>query len=284
MKNFALDLWDDLRDKRLWPIAAALLVAVVAIPLFVMKPAEEATPGAPPPSARPSTPATPAVQVEDQTVDDSRLEVFGKKDPFRPPAKVLKPAKSTATASGSAAKAGPSPTAPVKSGSSAGSAPAPKSGSGGTTTPSVPKTLARPKTYTYVIDLDFGREGHVRRRRGVKRLTILPSSTHPVAVFLGVTATSKRAVFLLNPSFDQRGQGTCRPSKTTCTFLYLGTDPEKNGHYVKDDDGTTYVMRLKDIRRVPLSKVAKASRKSKPSSAGAAISGFALPVFLDERR
>ena len=30
MKHVALDLWEDLREKRLWPVAAALLLAVIA--------------------------------------------------------------------------------------------------------------------------------------------------------------------------------------------------------------------------------------------------------------
>ena len=32
MKMFFLDLWHDLREKRLWPVAALLLLALVAVP------------------------------------------------------------------------------------------------------------------------------------------------------------------------------------------------------------------------------------------------------------
>ena len=44
MTNFLLDIWSDLREKRLWPVAVALLVALVAVPVVLSKPAEEAEP------------------------------------------------------------------------------------------------------------------------------------------------------------------------------------------------------------------------------------------------
>ena len=36
------DLWHDLREKRLWPVAALLLLALVAVPVLLAKPAEDA--------------------------------------------------------------------------------------------------------------------------------------------------------------------------------------------------------------------------------------------------
>jgi hypothetical protein len=50
MSDFLHDLWHDLRAKRLWPIAAALLVGLVAVPLVVLKPS------AAPPIRRPRPP------------------------------------------------------------------------------------------------------------------------------------------------------------------------------------------------------------------------------------
>ena len=46
MKAFALDLWHDLREKRLWPVAVLLLAALVAVPVLLAKPADD--PGPPP--------------------------------------------------------------------------------------------------------------------------------------------------------------------------------------------------------------------------------------------
>ncbi len=41
MKIFLLDLWHDLRQKRLAPVAVVLLLALVAVPVLLAKPAEE---------------------------------------------------------------------------------------------------------------------------------------------------------------------------------------------------------------------------------------------------
>ena len=39
MKIFLLDLWHDLKEKRLWPVAVVLLAALVAVPVLLAKPA-----------------------------------------------------------------------------------------------------------------------------------------------------------------------------------------------------------------------------------------------------
>ena len=56
MTTFLSDLWADLREKRLWPVALLLLVALVAVPVVLAKPGAEP---APPPPAPPSQQSTP---------------------------------------------------------------------------------------------------------------------------------------------------------------------------------------------------------------------------------
>ena len=288
MRHLALDIWDDLREKRLWPVAAVLLVAMIAIPLFVMKPAAEtASVGAPP--AAPQAQGTPAVAVVDESSrEGSKLGVFGRKDPFRPPAAALESSVSSGTA-GSASAAGARAASPVSPGPSAGSG-APSGSSGGSgptggrsllTPPPVPKP--RRTAYTYVIDIDFGRDGHLGRRRGVPRLTVLPNERSPLTVFLGVSASGKSAVFLLNTALKQGGEGTCRPSRATCTFLHLSTDPAKNEHRIVDGKGVSYLLRLKMIRRVTVREATRASRASR-ARAGASARVLNLPVFADDQR
>jgi hypothetical protein len=41
MKNFLADLWNDLRAKRLWPLAVVLLAGLVAVPVVLSQSAQE---------------------------------------------------------------------------------------------------------------------------------------------------------------------------------------------------------------------------------------------------
>ena len=82
MTTFLLDIWHDLREKRLWPVAIGLLVATIVVPVVLTKP----TSGAPPADApaTDTTAALPVVSLDEGTVDGSRLDVFDIKDPFAP--------------------------------------------------------------------------------------------------------------------------------------------------------------------------------------------------------
>ena len=57
MTTFFIDLWHDLREKRLWPVAVGLLAAIVAVPAILFKPASDA---APPVNVTPNTGAATA--------------------------------------------------------------------------------------------------------------------------------------------------------------------------------------------------------------------------------
>src|SRR5918995_1798496 len=93
MKIFLLDLWHDLRAKRLWPVAVVLGVALVAVPVVLSKPSE--TPSAPPATARKAPDpkdlkALASVKLEQTDERGSSLDMFDPSDPFRPPKKVTK--------------------------------------------------------------------------------------------------------------------------------------------------------------------------------------------------
>src|SRR5918992_3795723 len=97
MKNFLLDLWNDLRAKRLWPVAVVLLAALVAVPVVLSKGAEE--PAVAPPAAQPKAgagksdgPARLAeVKLEElgQGTGSSLSSFDDPSNPFAPPRKVL---------------------------------------------------------------------------------------------------------------------------------------------------------------------------------------------------
>ena len=58
MNDFLNDLWNDLREKRLWPVAALLLVGLIAVPVVLSKPTEEPAAVA---VVAPEAPRTPSV-------------------------------------------------------------------------------------------------------------------------------------------------------------------------------------------------------------------------------
>src|SRR5256885_2947846 len=195
MTTFFIDLWHDLREKRLWPAAVALLAGIVAVPAVLFKPASDA----PPPSATTPkgghTPTLPVVHVDSGPSMGSHLEAFSasEKNPFKPMkdlAKTTTPAaNSTATSGGTPSSTSTSKTTGTSGGG--GGTPASTSpGSGGGTTPKGGTTSTATKTTKrlhYVADFSFGEAGQQpKHHKGVATYTLLPDETTPVVVFLGI--------------------------------------------------------------------------------------------------
>src|SRR5687767_1012274 len=97
MKNLLLDLWHELREKRLWPVAVVLLAGIVAVPFVLAKKAEEPTVAPPAPAAEAEAPkgdgpaALAQVKLEDlgQGAGSSLSSFKDPNNPFAPPRKVL---------------------------------------------------------------------------------------------------------------------------------------------------------------------------------------------------
>jgi hypothetical protein len=255
MKVFLLDLWLDLREKRLAPVALVLLVGVIAVPIVLAKKSE------PPPAAPTATtaslaPALPVIAGQASTGPvDSKLQTFSSRDPFEPTAT---PAAAGTTTGTSTTPTATTPTTTPGTGTTgSGSTPGgatngsgPTTGTGtGTTTPETKTTL-----FTYTTDLKFGAGGAVTTYKDVKRLELIPDEKTPKIVFLGVTTTGKTAVFLIDSNIGvDTGEGTCRPSADECTFLYLRPEKAHDQATLTDSDGTVFHLRLIDINRVTVS-------------------------------
>src|ERR1044071_4828421 len=103
MKIFILDLWQDLRAKRLAPVAGVLALALVAVPIVMSKPAKSPAPA--PVQAVRTAPdpkdlkALGSVKLDNHDVErGSSLNAFDPSDPFRPPKKVTKKKKAESSA------------------------------------------------------------------------------------------------------------------------------------------------------------------------------------------
>src|SRR5215210_6611943 len=104
MTTSFIDLWHDLREKRLWPVAVGLLAAIVAVPAILFKPASDAAPDTAVAPRTPSGQTLPVVAVESGPTKGSKLEAFSAKNPFKP----MKDLAKTTTSDDSASDAGDS--------------------------------------------------------------------------------------------------------------------------------------------------------------------------------
>jgi hypothetical protein len=303
MKNFLLDVWHDLRAKRLWPVAVVLLAGIVAVPFVLAKKAEESTVAAPAPAAEAKAPKAegPAelaqVKLEElgQGTGSSLSSFKDPSNPFAPPRKVLEKISAEADGSGAPAEGGSGGDVTVEGGSLGGGASADVApadtgsvGSGGVSTsggdtggdsgdtgdtPAPPVDGGEKTTtvnYTYVADVTFRANNDRRKIKAMEKLDILPDRANPLLIFLGVTQDAGNAVFLVDSTLAAAGEGSCKPSSSQCAFLYLGPGSE---HEFTNDEGDSYTLRVDEIRRVKLDdgkKKADASKKDK-TVAGASL-------------
>lgn len=278
MSLFLKDIVHDLREKKLWPVAALLLLAIVAVPVVLLRSSEGAA-DAPPAGAAGGGQTEPAAIALSADEGDraSALERFSAKDPFKPhgPAAPRRtpttPGTSTSSASsGGGATAGTLPNG--GSGGSGGSASHPSTPARPTTprADSTPRTETKTVAYTHTVDVRFGRRGAIRLRRGIARMDPIPNADRPLLVYLGTSASGHSAVFLVDQSLEQRGDGKCEPDRRNCALLYLRPEDGHDLHFFTDTEGRGYALRLVSIDLVPVSEV---TEKAKERSASARRSG-----------
>lgn len=245
--NTFKDIWADLVDKRLWPVALILVSALVAVPLVLSTSAPDAG-VAPAPQASASAAARVPVPGSGSPVSDVSGTTYvgpvsgANKDPFLPhgasggsavgasasesglttmPGLVASGGAGSAgsTISGSTGSTGSGSTGSTGSGSTgSGSTGTGSTGSGSAGSPTIPGVPSvRPNV---VAALQFGLLGGARTYRRVAELTPLPSPTSPAVVYLGQTRRGESA-FLVSAEVTPRGQGRCTPSRGVCSTLYL---------------------------------------------------------------
>jgi hypothetical protein len=206
--TFIRNLIQDLVDKRLWPVAVVLVVAVVAVPVVLKKPEPQASPvvAARQPSAGPVLPGSP-VSLEADGFHDA-LSGAPLKDPFR------QQHVPTLTKSVTAAVQASQPTSSSgSSGSSGGTGTGGTGGGGGS-----PKPPANGSTK---IKLRFGTAGTALKTYELAPLTALPSASNPILIYLGLLKDGKTAAFLVSSDGQPQGDGTCKPSASVCQTLLM---------------------------------------------------------------
>jgi len=289
MKVFLLDLWHDLKEKRLWPVAVVLLVALVAVPVLLAKPATKSS--APAPVATAAGPKPDVLKQlakvklgEDEVGDGSTLGAFNPSNPFNPPKGAIKKEAGPGTATAGPSPAGGSPTTGdngstvTPGGGTTGDVPSGGDTGGGDTGGGGPTTTTA--VYKYVVDVTFKANGNTRHIKGMEKLDMLPNQSSPLLIFLGVTPQGSNAVFLVDSTLKAAGEGKCKPSEAECAFAYIGAGSQ---YIFTKDNGDSYTVRIDEIRKVKVGQGATGA-KAGGSKAHASLGPnrrFVPPVVAD---
>ena len=193
----------DLVDKKLWPVAVALLAALVAVPLLIGgSSAEEAPAPVAVAATAPDGPGSKSlITVVDQAVTGKDTRPGRVADPFYdPPEPPAQPTASggAATDTGAASTGGGTPSGDSPS----STAPA---------TPAAPAPTARPaEEPAYYRTVVRWYETEPGKPQPISRLEPFGGLADPAALYLGVTRSGGNyAVFLLGPDATSDGEAKC---------------------------------------------------------------------------
>jgi hypothetical protein len=257
IQKFFGDLVYDLRSRGLLPVAALLVVGMVAVPVVLAN--SSGSDGAPVPAAQVSA---AELAPENQTavlayspgVRDykERLSELQAKDPFK------QQYAGTDAAASALDQSVPSEATEVST--------APTEGSGGaeveTTETGGKRTGAKKgkgsktRYVYYEADVEVGEKDLTEIVDDVEELSFLPNEAAPVLVFLGVNGSGKRATFMVaKDASNVTTTGACSPSPSACQLLTLSDDQTAEMFYAVT--GKTYTVRVARIQRVVSSKPPK---------------------------
>jgi hypothetical protein len=266
-------LWDDLVESRLWPVAIVLVVALIAVPVLLLKPAKPASPPPAVPAATgagsPAVAFQAAVSTEGKKSSEIRkdLRSFKGKNPFTPQGVTLGGTATPTATSATPTTAGSTASTDSLAGGGSSSTGSGSSGSGAT--PVSPGSTTKTFYYHYTVDVRFGETGK-EDSKTLSDFRSLPSSTNPVLVFMGVKNDGKTAAFLVSAKATTVGDGKCSPSDTECTFLYMKKgDTQMIEAIDADRTITDYTLELKsiDVKRTKGPEQAASSSTSDRGSA-----------------
>ncbi len=229
--KFAADLYADLRDRRLLPLVALLLVAIAAVPFLLGGGEEEEesafVPG--PASARggPAEAASFAVVPSDPGLRNfrDRLGHRQARNPFNQPT-----AKASGGGGGGEATGGGGGGGEIQVEGGSGSVPSTGGGSSTSTTTTTTDVVVKSTVVGHALRARAGFLGDLKQQPRIVPMTTLPSEKNPVLVFVGLSKDEKGAIFLMTSDV------TAYHGKARCVLdeqIRLhdgGTAPRQVGH------------------------------------------------------
>jgi hypothetical protein len=210
--SFIRGLQADLVDKKLWPLAVALVVGVIAVPLLLSKHSSAPNVAAQPAASVNGAPvqSAPGTPITDVTVTGGlKGRVRGdSRDPFKQQ-HVPAPASTGLNSSGSGVT---SSTGSSGSGSTSSS-------TSTTSTTSTTTTVIRKQ---FIAQVRFSRiGGKAARLLPYRPGTALPSNADPLVVYLGKLKKSRSVAFLVSGDVIPSGEGRCANNHVVCDAVIL---------------------------------------------------------------
>ncbi len=225
----------ELRQKRLWPLAAALLVAIIAVPVLLTK-SPSPTPVPPGPQATPPPSAATSLPTLNVQTTPAQSPLTGHaRDPFtQQPSGTTTTASTTATSTATATSSSATSSTTSSSSTSQGTVGG-ATGIAVATSPVSPRPItspgAKPKsasggltaTQSYDVSLAItNASGGLNTIDPLERLSVLPNDKQPLLVELGVLQGGHRVLFAVQPGTIVSGPGNCTPGRIDCEILSLG--------------------------------------------------------------
>jgi hypothetical protein len=275
--SFLKNVLRDLVEKRLWPVAIALVAALVAVPIVLGGQSDATTTPADVTAATTTNSLANHRDVARAQVVSLEEQAAGKverkgavRNPFvqhhQPKTTTEKAVSSAVTTAKTVADALSGGTSSDSSSSSSDSS----SSTGGTTTSTTPAATPTPTTKTpekvtadtYRVNFTFGEAGAEKKYNNVARLTPLPSADNPFFVYLGLAEDQKHAIFLVDADALPTGDGKCAPSHDDCQQITLAVGDTE---FFELQTGTAGVVQYE----LDLKSITKAKAASKATAAKA---------------
>lgn len=289
-------LGQDLIDKRLWPIALVLGIAIIAAPTVLARGGSSGDEVAVTPPATPNQGLRAAVVQTAEPGDGPATG--GMRNPFfDAPAEDVPGSETQAAGTATDTKqsgtdasmetkgsGGTSTSGSGDSGSTNGSSDSGSgndtSGDSGSSDDDSSSSSKGSGEIGYDLTVKFGAaDGETKTYKNVPRLSPLPDAENPMFIYMGVLDDGKTAVFLMGDGIGAAvGDGTCRPSPDVCETLELdkgdtmfldGAAPAEGGAPVQYQLDVTSI-----VKRGGSKKASSASKKKAKKAAKAGRSAI----------
>jgi hypothetical protein len=262
---FLSDLYYDLRDRRLLPLIALILVAIVAAPFLLKKESAEVT--APPPVAGSNETAQASERTLTVVKAAPGLRNYKKRLARRSPTNPFKQRFTDPVLAGSELNEQTTTTSSEGGSSEGGSTVTtqPSSSGGGSSGGQDADGNGVPdgaSLITYVVDLQITKirtkpDGSTEKigpklHEGVKAPAALPGEKTPVVTYLGLGAKEpRRPLFLVSPEVTEiYGEGECISGTSSCQLITLQKGFPVT--FVYGENNVRYKINLLDVTGVPV--------------------------------